>query len=151
MDIAISKTAEITVVKLAGDIDTNTASGVQEKVLPLAASGSKILIDMTDVAGKIVKVDKQAPVRQCGTRSNLELQQPVSLGFNDIKNIAILRDGQTVGAVHIACFLRDRSIWRQIKDLAVDHRARITDAFAAGEVRPTRPAAFRFRDAEQGA
>lgn len=50
MNIAISNTAEITVVKLAGDIDTTTATGVQEKVLPLAAPGSKILLDMTDVA-----------------------------------------------------------------------------------------------------
>lgn len=49
MDIAISKTAEITVIKLEGDIDASTALGVQEKVLPLAEPGSKILLDMTQV------------------------------------------------------------------------------------------------------
>ncbi|MEG4580083.1 STAS domain-containing protein [Microcoleus sp. MON1_C5] len=47
MDIAISKTAEITVVKLEGDVDASTALEVQEKVLTLAEPGSKILLDMT--------------------------------------------------------------------------------------------------------
>jgi anti-sigma B factor antagonist len=49
MNIAISKTAEITVVKLEGDIDASTAVGVQEKVVPLAEPGVQILLDMTEV------------------------------------------------------------------------------------------------------
>jgi anti-sigma B factor antagonist len=47
VDIAISKTAEITVVKLEGDIDASSALGVQEKVLTLVEQGSKILLDLT--------------------------------------------------------------------------------------------------------
>ena len=36
-------------VELAGDVDTNTAPTVQEKVLSLAQSESKILLDLSDV------------------------------------------------------------------------------------------------------
>jgi anti-sigma B factor antagonist len=50
MDIAISKIAETTVVNLQGDIDASSALGVQEKVLPLAEPGSKILLELTQVA-----------------------------------------------------------------------------------------------------
>ncbi|MBW4497522.1 MAG: anti-sigma factor antagonist [Oscillatoria princeps RMCB-10] len=49
MDINIKKVEEINVVELAGDIDASTAPPVQEKVLPLAVPGAKILIDMTKV------------------------------------------------------------------------------------------------------
>ncbi len=49
MDININKLEEINVVELAGDIDASTAPGVQEKVLPLAEPGAKILMDMTKV------------------------------------------------------------------------------------------------------
>jgi len=49
MNIAISKTAEITVIKLAGDVDASTALGVQEQVLPLAVPGSQIILDLTQV------------------------------------------------------------------------------------------------------
>lgn len=49
MDININKVQDITVVEMAGDIDANTAPSVQEKVLPLAAPNSKILMDMTQV------------------------------------------------------------------------------------------------------
>jgi anti-sigma B factor antagonist len=40
---------EVTVVELAGDLDADTTPNVQEKVLPLAESGLKILMDMTKV------------------------------------------------------------------------------------------------------
>lgn len=40
---------EVTIVDLAGDIDGNTASTVQAQVLPLAASSSRILLNMTKV------------------------------------------------------------------------------------------------------
>ncbi len=36
-------------VELAGDVDSNTAPTVQEKVLSLAQSESKILLDLSDV------------------------------------------------------------------------------------------------------
>lgn len=49
MNIAISKAAEITVIKLEGDIDASTAVGVQEKVVPLAEPGAQILLDMIQV------------------------------------------------------------------------------------------------------
>ncbi|WP_017715356.1 STAS domain-containing protein [Kamptonema formosum] len=49
MEITITKLEEINVVELVGDIDANTAPPVQEKVLPLAVSEAKILIDMTNV------------------------------------------------------------------------------------------------------
>ena len=46
-----TKTLEgVTVVELAGDVDSNTAPTVQEKVLSLAQSESKILLDLSDVA-----------------------------------------------------------------------------------------------------
>ncbi|MCL1470588.1 anti-sigma factor antagonist [Argonema antarcticum] len=50
MDINIKTLPEeVTVVEMAGDIDASTASAVQEKVLPLAQPGSKIILDMTQV------------------------------------------------------------------------------------------------------
>jgi anti-sigma B factor antagonist len=41
--------SEITVVKLAGDIDGKTAPQVQAEVLPLAQPESKMLLDMSQV------------------------------------------------------------------------------------------------------
>jgi anti-sigma B factor antagonist len=49
MDINIRTVEQVTVADLAGDVDASTAPAVQEKVLPLAVPGSKILLDMTKV------------------------------------------------------------------------------------------------------
>ncbi|HEY9850437.1 MAG TPA: anti-sigma factor antagonist [Leptolyngbyaceae cyanobacterium] len=49
MDINIKNLKEVTIVEMAGDIDASTAPKVQEKVLPLAGPGSKILLDMSKV------------------------------------------------------------------------------------------------------
>ncbi len=40
---------QVTVVELIGDIDGGTAPKVQEQVLPLAAAGGRILMDLTKV------------------------------------------------------------------------------------------------------
>ena len=49
MQIDIKTVEQATVVELVGDVDTNTAPEVQEKVLPLVQEGSKILLDLTGV------------------------------------------------------------------------------------------------------
>lgn len=49
MEIQIKTIQSVTVAQLSGDIDANTASVVQQEVLPLAKPGSKILLDMTKV------------------------------------------------------------------------------------------------------
>lgn len=49
MKINVKNLPDVTVVELAGDIDASTAPAMQEKVLPLAQSKSKILLDMTQV------------------------------------------------------------------------------------------------------
>ncbi len=49
MDINIKTLEQVQVVELDGDIDASTAPSVQEKILPLAEPGSKILLDMTKV------------------------------------------------------------------------------------------------------
>ncbi len=49
MEINVNNQEEITVVELSGDVDANTAPTVQEKLLPLAEPGSKILLNMTKV------------------------------------------------------------------------------------------------------
>ena len=41
---------DVAVVELVGDLDADTAPTIQEKVLPLAERGSKILLDMTKVS-----------------------------------------------------------------------------------------------------
>lgn len=49
MEINIKMVQEVSVAELAGEIDANTAPSIQEKILPLAQPGSKILLDMTQV------------------------------------------------------------------------------------------------------
>lgn len=49
MNINIKTLEQVNVVELDGDIDASTAPSVQEKILPLAEPGSKILLDMTKV------------------------------------------------------------------------------------------------------
>jgi anti-sigma B factor antagonist len=49
MEINVKMLEEVTAVELAGDIDANTAPSIQDKVLPLVESGSKVLLDMTAV------------------------------------------------------------------------------------------------------
>lgn len=50
MKIKIGTVEQATVVELVGDVDTNTAPEVQDKVLPLVQEGSKILLNLTGVA-----------------------------------------------------------------------------------------------------
>lgn len=49
MKIDVETIQQVTVVKLDGDVDANTAPTVQEKVLPLVQASGKILLDMTNV------------------------------------------------------------------------------------------------------
>jgi anti-sigma B factor antagonist len=49
MEIDIKTIDQVTVIALAGDIDANTAPAVQDKVLPIAESSPKILLDMFKV------------------------------------------------------------------------------------------------------
>ena len=49
MEINVKSIGQVTVVEIAGDIDSNTAPQAQERVLPLAQPGSKILLDMSGV------------------------------------------------------------------------------------------------------
>jgi anti-sigma B factor antagonist len=49
MEINIKTVQEVSVAELAGEIDANTAPSIQEKILPLAQPGSRILLDMTQV------------------------------------------------------------------------------------------------------
>lgn len=49
MEISIEKKADVTIVNLAGDIDTKTASAVSEKILPLAGTEPKIMLNLTGV------------------------------------------------------------------------------------------------------
>jgi len=72
MEIATKTVGEITIVELSGDIDANTAPKVQELVLSLAQSGSKLLLNMTEVpymssAGlrSLLALYRQATIKQC--------------------------------------------------------------------------------------
>ncbi|MGA9379942.1 MAG: anti-sigma factor antagonist [Phormidium sp.] len=49
MNINIKDIQDVTVVEMAGDIDASTAPTIEKEVLLLAKSGSKILLDMTEV------------------------------------------------------------------------------------------------------
>jgi anti-sigma B factor antagonist len=49
MEINLKSVGRVTVVEMAGDIDSNTAPQAQERILPLAQSGSKLLLDMSAV------------------------------------------------------------------------------------------------------
>ncbi|MFN5514550.1 MAG: STAS domain-containing protein [Cyanobacteriota bacterium] len=49
MDITLTQQNEIQIATLVGDIDANTAPGVTAKILPLAQSGSKILLNLSAV------------------------------------------------------------------------------------------------------
>lgn len=49
-EINVTQIQPVTLIEMAGDIDSNTAPLVQEQVLPLAAPGSKMLLDMTKVS-----------------------------------------------------------------------------------------------------
>lgn len=49
MDIQISNVADVTVIALSGELDGKTAPIAQEKILPLAEPGCKLLVDMSGV------------------------------------------------------------------------------------------------------
>lgn len=50
MEITQSIIQDVNVVKLAGDLDGNTAPGVQDQILPLANSNVKMILDMSGVS-----------------------------------------------------------------------------------------------------
>jgi anti-sigma B factor antagonist len=47
MEVNISKQDDIEIVELVGEIDAKNAKDVQDQVLPLAQTGSRILLDMS--------------------------------------------------------------------------------------------------------
>src|SRR4029450_299109 len=49
MEINVKSSAQVTVVELGGDIDSNTAPQAQERILPLGQPAAKILLDMSGV------------------------------------------------------------------------------------------------------
>ena len=49
MEINVKPGEQVTVVELVGDIDGSTAPAVQAQILPLAAPGARIVLDMTRV------------------------------------------------------------------------------------------------------
>ncbi|MBE9040150.1 anti-sigma factor antagonist [Oscillatoriales cyanobacterium LEGE 11467] len=49
MNIQIENLDEITLIDLIGDLDANTAPQVQERVLPIAQTSGKILLNMAEV------------------------------------------------------------------------------------------------------
>jgi anti-sigma B factor antagonist len=49
MEISTQNIGHVTVVEVSGDIHSNSAPIAQEKILPLATPGSKLLLDMTGV------------------------------------------------------------------------------------------------------
>src|SRR5262249_27518880 len=61
------------------------------------------------------------PVRERSVGSDLELDQPVILGFDGVQDLAVVRDYDPVSAVHVDGFLADRAIGCDVEDLAVDH------------------------------
>jgi len=49
MEINVKSSGEVTLVEMAGDIDSNTAPQAQEQILPLVQPAAKILLDMSGV------------------------------------------------------------------------------------------------------
>lgn len=49
MDITQRKVGDVTVVEIAGEIDGSTAPEAQAQIVPLAADGAKVVIDMSGV------------------------------------------------------------------------------------------------------
>lgn len=47
--LSVNTLQQVTVIEMAGDVDANTASLVQDQVLPLAQPQAKLLLDMTKV------------------------------------------------------------------------------------------------------
>jgi len=50
MEIGIRKEQGITIVTLSGELQRQTAPGIQEKILPLIAPDCKILLDLSNVS-----------------------------------------------------------------------------------------------------
>lgn len=49
MEINVKSRGQVTVVEVAGDIDSNTAPQAQERILPLVQPAAKLLLDMSGV------------------------------------------------------------------------------------------------------
>jgi anti-sigma B factor antagonist len=50
MNVNIRDAGGVHVVELSGELDANTSPAAQQKILPLAAAGSRILLDMSGVS-----------------------------------------------------------------------------------------------------
>ena len=72
---------------------------------------------------ELIEIQKDAAVRKRRIGRDLELNQPVILGLDRIQDLTVIGNHDTVGAVHVGRLLGDRAVGREVKDLAVDHRA----------------------------
>ncbi len=50
MEVIQSVVQDVNVVRLSGDLDGNTAPGVQSQILPLANTNAKMILDMSGVS-----------------------------------------------------------------------------------------------------
>jgi anti-sigma B factor antagonist len=49
MEINVKSSGQVTLVEMAGDIDSNTAPQAQERILPLVQPAAKILLEMSGI------------------------------------------------------------------------------------------------------
>ena len=48
-ELKITQDGDVTIVELAGEVNTNTAPEVQSQIMPLVKPGAKLVLDMTKV------------------------------------------------------------------------------------------------------
>lgn len=85
--------SQATVIEMAGDVDANTATLVQQQVLPLALPGSKIILDMTKVPY----------MSSAGLRMLLSLYRQIST--NDGRIVLVGLSEEIRDTMHITGFL----------------------------------------------
>lgn len=85
--------SQATVIEMAGDVDANTATLVQQQVLPLAQPGSKIILDMTKVPY----------MSSAGLRMLLSLYRHIST--NDGRIVLVGLSEEIRDTMHITGFL----------------------------------------------
>ena len=99
--------------------------------LPTGVDLHTIGVDVTDVMGQLVHVQKNAALRQVSGRTDLESQQTVLFGLDHVQRLTVEGDGQPVGVVQIGSHEGDGSIGGYVEHPAIDDLARMT---GGGEV-----------------
>jgi anti-sigma B factor antagonist len=104
MDVEVTNVEGVVIARIVGDIDSTTASQAQERILPLAEAGNRVLLDMSQVGY----------MSSAGLRMLLSLYRQVTMQDGQVALVGVSEDIQDT--MSVTGFLQFFTLWDTVGD-----------------------------------